>query len=209
MKTWIITGGIACGKSSFSALLVKHLTSSVADFSADRESQLWLDDELILKTLEKEFGQHTILIEGGQRRANRPKLREIIFGDPKARIKLEEILHPHVLNGLENAREKAHQSGTELFLAEVPLHYEIGSTVTADLIIVVAASHTVQVRRLMERRGLEQSVIEQMLRSQWPIEAKVERADVVIWNDGDSEALEAQVLTLAREHWHDESNRNP
>jgi len=92
-------------------------------------------------------------------------------------------------------------SGAELFLAEVPLHYEIGITVTADLIIVVAASQTVQVRRLMERRGLEEPIIGQMLRSQWPIEAKVERADVVIWNDGDTAALEAQMLTLARPYW--------
>jgi dephospho-CoA kinase len=83
----------------------------------------------------------------------------------------------------------------------VPLHYEIGGTVSADLIIVVAASPEVQKRRLMERRGLDESIIEQMLRAQWPIEAKVERADVVIWNEGDLSALEAQVLTLVRQHW--------
>jgi dephospho-CoA kinase len=50
-------------------------------------------------------------------------------------------------------------------------------------------------------------IIEQILRSQWPIEAKVERADVVIWNDGDIAALDAQLLTLTRQIWHDESNR--
>jgi dephospho-CoA kinase len=38
-----------------------------------------------------------------------------------------------------------------------------------------------------------------MLGSQWSVEAKVERADVVIWNDGDRAALEAQVLTLAKQ----------
>lgn len=100
-------------------------------------------------------------------------------------------------------------SGKELFLAEVPLHYEIGETITADLVIVVAASRAMQVRRLMERRGLEEPIIEQILRSQWPIEAKVEKADVVIWNDGDEAALEAQVLTLLRQHWHDTNHRNP
>jgi len=53
----------------------------------------------------------------------------------------------------------------------------------------------------MESRGLDESIIEKMLRAQWPIEAKVEKADVVIWNDGDRAALEAQVLTLVRQHW--------
>jgi dephospho-CoA kinase len=90
--------------------------------------------------------------------------------------------------------------GAELFLAEVPLHYEGREATVADLVIVVAASRTVQVRRLMERRGLEESFIEHMLRSQWPIEAKVEKADVVIWNDGDFSALEAQMLTFARQY---------
>ncbi len=100
---------------------------------------------------------------------------------------------------LEGYRSRAGESGAELFLAEVPLHYEIGSSVKADLVIVVAASRTVQARRLMERRGLDDAMIEKILRSQWPIEAKVEKADIVIWNDGDLAAFEAQVLTLARQ----------
>jgi dephospho-CoA kinase len=67
------------------------------------------------------------------------------------------------------------------------------------LVIVVAASRTMQARRLMERRGLDEAMIERILRSQWPIEAKVERADTVIWNEGELTALEAQALTLARQ----------
>ena len=35
--------------------------------------------------------------------------------------------------------------------------------------------------------------------TKWTVEAKVDRADVVIWNDGDRTALEAQVLTLAKQ----------
>jgi dephospho-CoA kinase len=132
-----------------------------------------------------------------------------VFIDPGLRSELEAILHPRVLVGLESQRAEMDASGKELFLAEVPLHYEIGETITADLVIVVAASRAMQVRRLMERRGLEEPIIEQILRSQWPIEAKVEKADVVIWNDGDEAALEAQVLTLLRQHWHDTNHRNP
>jgi dephospho-CoA kinase len=84
-----------------------------------------------------------------------------------------------------------------LFLAEVPLHYEIDSTVSADFVIVVASSRSVQVRRMMETRGLDEQTVHKFLEAQWPIEAKVERADAVIWNDGSLASLEAQVLTLA------------
>lgn len=84
-----------------------------------------------------------------------------------------------------------------LFLAEVPLHYEIGATVSADFVIVVASSRSVQVRRMMEVRGLDEPTVHKFLDAQWPVEAKVERADIVIWNDGSPASLEAQVLTLA------------
>lgn len=208
MKSCILTGGIGCGKSSAASILVQHFGSRIAVFSADTEAQKWLDDEAVMGELVKQMGEQAVHVEGGHRRASRDFLRERVFASPDARKTLESIIHPHVFAALKAGRAEAEKMGAELFLAEVPLHYETGATVTADLIIVVAASRAVQVRRLMERRGLNEPVIEQMLSSQWPIEAKVERADVVIWNDGDPAALEAQLLTLARQHWHDESNRN-
>jgi len=201
MDSWIITGGIGCGKSSSMELMCKHLPESVPFFSADHVAQALLDAPVILYELQTQFGLSAITDSDGQERANRSWLREAIFQDVEKRKCLEAILHPGVLWALEKARNARAEAGANLFLAEVPLHYEIGGTVSADLIIVVAASPAVQKRRLMERRGLDESIIEQMLRAQWPIEAKVERADVVIWNDGDRAALEAQVLTLARQHW--------
>jgi dephospho-CoA kinase len=128
---------------------------------------------------------------------NRPWLRDFVLGEPVQRKKLEAILHPPVLAALEAGRERARRSGTNLFLAEVPLHYEIGLTVSADFVIVVASSRSVQVRRMMETRGLDEQTVHKFLEAQWPIEAKVERADAVIWNDGSLASLEAQVLTLA------------
>ncbi|MDZ4289992.1 MAG: dephospho-CoA kinase [Prosthecobacter sp.] len=202
MQTWIITGGVACGKSSVCDALKAHGKGSVQYFSSDQQVQRLLDVPEIMDRLTETFGSEAVAGAGKDRRTDRDWLRRKIFADAGARRRLEEILHPGVLQALEAARNRARMdTPSNLFLAEVPLHYEIGSTVSADLVIVVAASQTVQVRRLMERRGLDESIIEQMLRAQWPIEAKVERADVVIWNDGDPAALDLQVLTLARQHW--------
>lgn len=202
MNSWIITGGVACGKSSVTELLASHFFKDPSRFfSADRSVQELLDTPAVLKALRHRFGESALTEHEGQSRANRDWLRTSVFADPDKRKTLEQILHPGVLEKLEIARTGQAATGVNLFLAEVPLHYEIGSTVSADLIIVVASSPEVQKRRMMDRRGLDESMIEKMLRAQWPIEAKVERADVVIWNDGDRSALEAQVLTLARQHW--------
>jgi dephospho-CoA kinase len=199
MKSWVITGGMGCGKSTVCAMLRERLPHA-AFFSSDEQVQQLLDQEVIVEQLQKQFGPEAV--DPALRRANRAWLRSAAFADPLRRKRLEALLHPHVLLALENARERAGlEPDTNLFLAEVPLYYEIGATVSADLVIAVAASQTIQVRRLMARRGLDESTIHQMLRAQWPIDAKVERADVVIWNDGDTAALDAQVLTLTREHW--------
>ncbi len=209
MKFYILTGGIGCGKSSAVNAMAQHFGSRTLFFSADLEAQHWLDNQDVMNELVRKFGDETVRVEGGISRANRNIIRQRVFADPSARQILESILHPLVFAALESQRAEAEKSGVELFLAEVPLHYETGCVVTADLIIVVAASRAVQVRRLMERRGLNKPIIEQMLRSQWSIETKVEKADIVIWNDGDEAAFEAQLLTLARQLWHDESDRNP
>jgi dephospho-CoA kinase len=199
MKTWIVTGGLGCGKSAALGLLRGQVQAAV--FSADDEVQRQLDSPPVLRALAREFGPEAVREEPAGRRADRAWLRQRVFAVAGERERLEALLHPGVLGALEAARAGARGDGCNLFLAEVPLHYEIGATVSADLVLVVASSRAVQVRRLMESRGLDEPIIDKMLRAQWPIEAKVERADVVIWNDGCRAALEAQVLTLARQLW--------
>ncbi len=199
MTSCIITGGIGCGKSFVATRFQALLNLGVAVFSSDESARAVVAEKVVCREIVACFGTEVLLDPSDGESFSRSKLRELIFRDSDARKKLEKIVHPLVLRDLDVSRQGARLSGAELFLAEVPLHYEIGVTIEADLVIVVAASQSVQARRLMERRGLDSAIIEHILRSQWPIEAKVERADRVIWNDGDLAALETQVLTLARQ----------
>lgn len=194
MKSWIVTGGIGCGKSAVMRQLTA-LTAGMADyFSADAAVTEAFKAPLVLAQINAAFAPP----QGGRDEAAlRSWLREHVLPVATKRQRLESILHPRVLTALEAARNRAGEAGQNLFLAEVPLHYEIGSTVSADFVIVVASSRSVQVRRMMENRGLDEQSVQKFLDAQWPIEAKVERADAVIWNDGSLASLEAQVLTLA------------
>jgi dephospho-CoA kinase len=163
-------------------------------FSADLMVAEVMKRESTIQGLLAAFGTRAL---GHAGEINRAWLRDVVLPDAVLRAKLEGLLHPPVLAALETARGEAEKAGVNLFLAEVPLHYEIGSTVSADFVIVVASSRSVQVRRMMETRGLDEQTVHKFLEAQWPIEAKVERADAVIWNDGSLASLEAQVLTLA------------
>lgn len=202
MISWIVTGGLGCGKSLAVSLLERMGLSGLASFSCDHEARRLMGDPSVIQQLESRFGGTGIEWDdshAGGRQISRSWLRQAVFSDPAMRQVLEEVMHPRILGALELERARVREEGAELFLAEVPLHYEIGGIVTADRVIVVAASRAVQIRRLMELRELDQGTAERMLGSQWAIEAKVDRADVVIWNDGDRAALEAQVLTLAKQ----------
>ena len=194
MKSWVITGGISCGKSSLTSLMARLPTLKAVVFSADEAVAEELRDKSTAQKLAAAFGDEMLLSSGA---VNRSWLRDVALPDPSLRRRLEDILHPPVVAALEKARSAARTAGVNLFLAEVPLHYEIGSTVSADFVIVVASSRSVQVRRMMETRNLDEPTVQKFLEAQWPIEAKVERADAVIWNDGCLASLEAQVLTLA------------
>ncbi len=200
MQSWIITGGLACGKSSLSKELLRIGGDAIAFFSCDEAAARLWGDPAILKLAAAEFGPAILHPDGS---VNRERLREIVFADPEARLALEAFLHPPILGELEAARSAALQKSPQpkVFLAEVPLYHEIRPSVPADMVIVVAASRAVQRNRLMEHRGLDADTSEKMLDAQLPLEVKTGQADAVVWNDGSPAMLEAQALALVRDRW--------
>ncbi len=195
---WIVTGGVACGKSTVLMMLKQLLGSRVSFFSSDAAVHELYQDPAVAARIAARFGAG--LVEGGGGRIlDRRLLGEKVFADPAARADLEAILHPPVLAALQAARVAAAATpSVNLFVAEVPLYYEIGATVAADHVIVVASSPALQVRRLMQHRGLDQARSEALLAAQWPVLDKAANASKVIWNDGDPQALEDQVAALTR-----------
>lgn len=194
MKTWIVTGGAATGKSSFSQLLVKIGADQVRYFSCDEKAKsLWEVADCVEK-VKLLLGNEVLDERGG---LDRVKVREKVFNDPNLRVGLEQIFHPIILDALETERAHLLEAGkTKVFLAEVPLHYEIHESVKADTVIVVATSQTVQVARLIDRRKLDAITAENLLKAQLPLNVKVNKADSVVWNDGSQTMLEAQALMI-------------
>lgn len=194
MKTWIVTGGAATGKSSFSQLLVKIGGDQVRYFSCDEKAKSLWEVPSCVEEVKLLLGNEVLDERGG---LDRVKVREKVFNDPNLRVGLEQIFHPIILEALEAERAHLLEAGkTEVFLAEVPLHYEIQESVKADTVIVVATSQTVQVARLIDRRKLDAITAENLLKAQLPLNVKVNKADSVVWNDGSQTMLEAQALMI-------------
>lgn len=197
MKCWIVTGGVATGKSSFSVML-RDLTGGRSSlFSCDEEArQLWLRPEVVSE-ISGALGNQVIRQDGG---LDRNLIRQKVFSEPETRDALERILHPRILRALEISRAEAEDRKAKVFLAEVPLYYEIRQSIMSDSVVVVAASRTVQVNRLMVRRNLDAATAENLLKAQLPLDVKIDKADWVVWNEGSESMLKAQASTIIRAH---------
>ena len=74
----------------------------------------------------------------------------------------------------------------------IPLMYEVGLEKNGDAVLCVAAPHPVQAER-MRLRGWTEEDAARRLRTQWPLEIKMERADFVIYNGGMIETVSEQL----------------
>jgi len=187
-----ITGGISTGKTSFCQCL-RELVSTAKFFDADQAAHQLVElDPEVKKEIRHEFGTG-IFSAGGN--LNRDKLRAIVFGDAAKRRALEQILHPRIRREWSEAAE-THRNSPDFFFADIPLLYETGGEALCDRVTVVACSFKLQLRWLMERTSLERAAAEQMINSQMPLNEKIERADHVIWNNGDQTGLAEQARFL-------------
>jgi dephospho-CoA kinase len=182
-----LTGGIATGKST------------VADLWRQRGAALVEADELAHRALEPGTDSYHAIIEtfgtgilNPDRTIHRPALGEIVFNNEEKRQALNRIVHP-VVGRLRNEtlQQLAANSHTGIIVNSIPLLYETGIECDFDCVVTVACSTTTQQARL-RAKGLTPDQTAARLRAQWPQQAKMDRADFVIWNDGSLRTLSEQ-----------------
>lgn len=193
---WIVTGGIGTGKSTFCEVLLRLAGERMLGFSADQVVHAAYEQRSVRERLGLELGMASQPDLPGAE--FRKLVRAEVARNSTKRAIVESVLHPMVREAQLSAKEAAGRGG-KVLLAEIPLYYETGAAVSADRVIVVAASQVTQLLRLQSSRSLDSRTAEDMLKMQLPLESKIERADVVIWNDGSDGALEGQAALLLRQ----------
>lgn len=182
-----LTGGIATGKSTVAAMLRER---DIPVLEADPIAHELLEvgqpayDEVV-----REFGS-AVLGPGGK--VDRAKLGAIVFADATKRQRLNQILHPRILEVVRRWFESLDRpGGPEAAVVSAALIYEAGSKTQLDRVIVCWCRPEQQVARLKER-GLTGQQIEQRIAAQMPIDEKRRLADDVIDCSGTIEATERQ-----------------
>jgi len=187
-----LTGGIATGKSTVSAMFEKR-GAIVVDF--DVLSRVVVEPDMpAWKDIVEYFGE-SVLNE--DRTLDRAKIGDIIFPDPDKRKKLEGFIYPRLFEEYARRIREIEQNDPDaLVLADVPLLFEVHLESMFDKIVVVYATREEQVRRLTERDGLDRDAVIARLEAQMPTDEKCERADYVIRNCGSIEDLEREVRNI-------------
>jgi dephospho-CoA kinase len=189
-----LTGGIACGKSTVAAMLVRRGALLVDADQIARE--VVLPGSPALAEIAARFGQDMLQEDGS---LHRKRLGEVVFADPQAKKDLESILHPRIRSIMKvrmQANETLHPD--KLCVVDVPLLYESRLEYLFTEVMVVYVPEEIQLMRLMERDHLTREQAENRLKAQLPIDEKKARADIVIDNRGTLEETERQVETFLR-----------
>jgi dephospho-CoA kinase len=190
-----ITGGIATGKTFFTACLAA-LNPALHLFDSDRFArELTTSDPAILAAIRDQFGPEVFDSNGV---LQRPLLRAIVFAHPVKRRALEAILHPAIRRSwLALAQTLREQPGNPWMAVDIPLLFETSAETHFDKVIVVACSAPTQRMRLIHIRHIAPGLADSMIASQLPLASKIDRAHFSVWNDGLPQAVETQARLLS------------
>jgi len=191
MNVVSLTGGIATGKSTAAAML-RQLGATVIDADEATRAVEARGTEG-LRLLAQEFGPGIITPDGD---LDRGRLAEIAFKDPEARQRLNGIVHPLVRQWMAERQQEAFQRGDPVVVLDIPLLFESRGAGAFETVVLVYAPEDLQVRRLVELRGMSEAQARARIAAQIPIEDKRRMATHVIENTGGMDDLQAQVEQL-------------
>lgn len=192
LKKIAITGGVASGKSTVCQFF-KKLGAYVVD--ADKLGHELLNPNTDLgQQIIRQFGPE--ILENGQ--ISRLLIAEKAFQDKKLLQKLEELLHPAILQKVEElyksaCREEKHTS----FVVEIPLLFEVGVESFYDITVTVLSSEE-EAKKRFTKAGFHEAQYERRMSRQLKPGQKAAKSNYIIHNNGSLEDLEREVNQLNR-----------
>lgn len=187
--TICLTGGIASGKTFVSDSLARH---GVAIIDADVIArEVVAVGQPALKELKIRFGS---IVINADESLNRAELKRIAFNNKQNTLDLNGILHPII--GAEIKRQLS--SVTEnIKLVVIPLfNVSMVSMYNIDRVLLVDVAEQIQLKRVMSRDSIEQTLATKIMSSQSSRVAKLNIANDVVVNNRTFGHLSRQVDLL-------------
>lgn len=187
-----LTGGIAAGKSTVSAMLA-DLGAIIIDADVLAREVVAPGTPGLARVVEA-FGDGVLTPEG---ELDRPAVGRLVFTDEAARRTLEAIVHPLVFERIVALEEAA--GVDDVVVHDIPLLAESGRARTFDAVLVVDVPRQVQLERLVQDRSMDRDEAEARIDAQASREERLAIATHVIDNTGTREDLRQRVAAVWRE----------
>jgi dephospho-CoA kinase len=187
-----LTGGIASGKTTVSAMLAERGAEVIdADHIA---RQVVMPGTAAWCKIRDHFGPGVLHPDG---QLDRQALADIVFADKSKLALLNEITHPAIFARIAD-RLEAHHGQDVVVVLDAALLIEAGLAEGVDVVVVVHSSREIQVERLAAK-GVGATDARNRIAAQLEPEKRLARADIVIDNGGSLEDLGRQVDKLWEE----------
>ncbi len=182
-----LTGGIGSGKSEVARIFADLGAYVIDTDELAREAVAPNSDGLLM--IMHVWPQ---FVRGGA--LDRTALAEVVFSDPQALARLNEIVHPFVRR-LAKEREANAKPG-QLVVHVVPLLFESGYIDMVDKSVVVIAPDEQRTARVVLRDSTDADHVRARMAMQIDPKDARARADYVIENDGDVAHLRKQTRAV-------------
>jgi dephospho-CoA kinase len=181
-----LTGGIASGKSTVSAMLAEQGAEVIdADHIA---RQVVMPGTPAWCKIRDHFGPGVLHPDG---QIDRQALADIVFADKTKLALLNEITHPAIFARIADRLEEHHDQDVVVVL-DAALLIEAGLSEGVDVVIVVHSPQEIQLERLAAK-GMGERDASDRIAAQLAPEKRLARADIVIDNSGSLEKLGRRV----------------
>jgi dephospho-CoA kinase len=187
-----VTGGIGSGKSEVCRRF-ERLGRTV--LSADTIAREIMEhDAGVRRRLEETFGPVAYSADGTLRRK---ELASLIFADPRARARMNALVHPFVFREIDR-RIAALTTFPPYVVIEAALIYESRMDRRLDAVVVVRANEPVRRARIIARDHLTDAEVSARMKAQRGNEAGARHADFFIDNNSSLKELGEKTALIDR-----------
>jgi dephospho-CoA kinase len=187
-----LTGGVASGKSTVSAMLAK-LGAVVVDADVLAREVVAPGTDGLAEVVAA-FGPEVLRAEGA---LDRPAVGAIVFADQEKRRVLEGIIHPRVRARAAEIEAAAPEGA--VVVHDIPLLTETGQAGSFDAVVVVDVPVETQVERMVSLRGMSPEDAQARVDAQASREERLAVATYVVDNTGTLEELRDRVHSVYAE----------
>ena len=187
-----LTGSIAVGKSYVVSVLAEL---GCVTFDADRVAHSVMEPgRPAYEDIVRDFGESVLAAD---RSIDRQKLGAIVFGDETRRIRLNEIVHPRVIEEQNRLLQEAEAKNPDgIAVIDAALMIESGGYKRFDKLIVVYCDRETQIDRLMRRNHISKEDADRRVAAQMSSDEKREYADYQIDTSGGYDQTRHRVVEV-------------